>query len=570
MEDPLQERVVGPPGQLAVDLEDAQRRPGVHRRVDVAEGPFVGGQLAVGVHVPLARQQHQLLLGRGRIQPRQRQAVERKVPGRIPGILPGVRHRDHVGVVEVEPVGVAAAPAAGGGRRLTWIAFQPLRHVEVVILPAPQQAGQRLPLHAPRLGVGGGARQPGVELVGLRRPIPQHALGQGAGEAPRSALPRRHRSFPRRSGALPRRPRSLPRRLARQAQANARRPARGHFQAVVHRRLGAPPRRAHRPGVAVHQVLVETVLEGGARPGSVPGGLPGRGAEETPEVALVIAEQQRGRRPRRSRLGVEPEDAQLRVLGADRSRGRRQRRPRLARAPPRPGVAEPELRQQVERRRLGAAVVDGDPEEDVLRRRLGVLDEDVEVAVVVEDAGVEQLELRVQLAAAAVLLDQPGVGKLRLRVLVEHPEVGGGRRRVEEVVLLLQVLAVVALRAGEAEGALLEDRVAAVPQRQPQAEALLVVAQAGQAVLAPAVGAAAGVVVRKIVPRGAAGAVILAHGPPLPLGEVGAPAPPGSLAAVGRRQPPALGIGAVALHGATSQNTLIASRAVVRVSISSR
>jgi hypothetical protein len=35
--------------------------------------------------------------------------------------------------------------------------------------------------------------------------------------------------------------------------------------------------------------------------------------------------------------------------------------------------------------RLGAAVVDGDPDEDVPRRFLGVLDEDVEVAVLVED-----------------------------------------------------------------------------------------------------------------------------------------------------------------------------------------
>ena len=48
--------------------------------------------------------------------------------------------------------------------------------------------------------------------------------------------------------------------------------------------------------------------------------------------------------------------------------------------------------------RLGAAIVDGDLDQDVLGRRLGVLDEDVEVAVLVEDAGVEQLVL--ELAAA--------------------------------------------------------------------------------------------------------------------------------------------------------------------------
>ena len=59
--------------------------------------------------------------------------------------------------------------------------------------------------------------------------------------------------------------------------------------------------------------------------------------------------------------------------------------------------------------------------------------DDVEVAVVVEDAGVDQLELGVARPAAAVLLDQPVVGELALRVLVEELHVGV-RRRVVEVV----------------------------------------------------------------------------------------------------------------------------------------
>ena len=57
VEDALQKRqVAGVAALLAVDLEYAPGGPGVHRRIDVAEGPFVGRQLAVGVHVPLARQ----------------------------------------------------------------------------------------------------------------------------------------------------------------------------------------------------------------------------------------------------------------------------------------------------------------------------------------------------------------------------------------------------------------------------------------------------------------------------------------------------------------------------------
>ncbi len=41
----------------------------------------------------------------------------------------------------------------------------------------------------------------------------------------------------------------------------------------------------------------------------------------------------------------------------------------------------------------GAAIDDGDPHQQVVGRRLGVLDEHVEIAVVVEHAGVEQLVL---------------------------------------------------------------------------------------------------------------------------------------------------------------------------------
>ena len=70
-----------------------------------------------------------------------------------------------------------------------------------------------------------------------------------------------------------------------------------------------------------------------------------------------------------------------------------------------------------------------------------------------------------------------------------------GRRAVEVEVVLLDILAVVAFAVGQAEEPFLQDGVLAVPQRQGEAEALLVVGDAGQAVLAPAVGAGAGLVV---------------------------------------------------------------------------
>ena len=54
--------------------------------------------------------------------------------------------------------------------------------------------------------------------------------------------------------------------------------------------------------------------------------------------------------------------------------------------------------------RLGAAVGDRDLDQDVFGRRLGVFDEHVEVAVVVEHAGVEQLVLELVAARAGALV----------------------------------------------------------------------------------------------------------------------------------------------------------------------
>ena len=127
---------------------------------------------------------------------------------------------------------------------------------------------------------------------------------------------------------------------------------------------------------------------------------------------------------------------------------------------------------------------------------------------------------------AAVLLDELRVGILALRVLVEPLHVRVGGRRVEVEVVLLHVLAVVALGGHEAEEPLLQDRVALVPQREREDQELVAVADAGQAVLAPAVGLAAGLVVGEEVPGVAVGAVVLAHGAPGALGDVRTPAPP--------------------------------------------
>jgi hypothetical protein len=131
------------PAQL-LDVVDEERGPGVHRRVHVAEVPLVGGDLAVRVQVALAQNQVELALGEVEIDEGERVEVERQVPGGVPGVLPLVGHGEHVGVHHVEPLvvarGVARRERQGVGAPL----LQPLVHVVVVVLLAPQHAGEGL------------------------------------------------------------------------------------------------------------------------------------------------------------------------------------------------------------------------------------------------------------------------------------------------------------------------------------------------------------------------------------------------------------------------------------------
>src|SRR2546423_13344039 len=87
---------------------------------------------------------------------------------------------------------------------------------------------------------------------------------------------------------------------------------------------------------------------------------------------------------------------------------------------PRPCVAEPKRWEQVQRRDVRTAIRDCDANQDVVWRCFGVLREHIEIAIVVEHTRVDELELRIELSAATIFLDQPRVWKLALRVLVQR------------------------------------------------------------------------------------------------------------------------------------------------------
>ena len=410
--------------------------------------------------------------------------MEGEVPGGEPGVFPGVGHGQHVGRREVAPLAVAAARAPPGRRRLERVALQPAPHVVAVELLRPDQPGGGLPEDGAGIRVREAVLQLLVERVRLGPPLPEcgPVLLHGA-DAPARREPQPDPGA--RPGLEP--------------------------QRVVQAELGPgiPP---HRPGVALDDRRVEPVLE---RSGGV--GL----SAVAPQVGVVLAEQEVRRavegEPVRPQPRVGADHAPVGGAGDEGPRG-----PRL----PGPRVAEPELRDDVELGGLGAPVERGDHRVDVVGVGLGVFHRDVEEPVAREDSCVGDLVFGLVAPARQALADQIRVREGRLRVAVEHPEIGVARDRIEVVVDLLHVLAVVPLLVGHAEQAFLEDAVAAVPQRQSQVEAAALVADPGEPVLAPAIGAGAGLLVRQGAPGVAVGAVILPHRPPLPLAEIGAPQGP--------------------------------------------
>jgi hypothetical protein len=100
------------------------------------------------------------------------------------------------------------------------------------------------------------------------------------------------------------------------------------------------------------------------------------------------------------------------------------------------------------------------------------------------------------------------------------------RRGVEVVVELLRVFTVIAFAIGEAKKTFLENRVLAVLESQRQTEALMIVAEAGNAIFTPTIGATARLVVTEVIPGSSIRTIILANRSPLALAQVGSPEPP--------------------------------------------
>src|SRR5712691_5343156 len=243
---------------------------------------------------------------------------------------------------------------------------------------------------------------------------------------------------------------------------------------VVSGGLGATPVWVDGAGIPIDDELVEGVFE-------VTGLV--RQSEKTATVGFVFRE-----KPRRVAVSIQPVGSeQLTLRNGDVTVQRQRRLPDgIA---PRPRVAEPQLGKDMQVGGFRSTVVDGDPDQDVRWRVLRVFRDHIEVAVAFKHAAIDKLELRILFSTASILLDESGVRKLLLRVLVEAFQVRMRGRRVQVVVGLLDVFAMVPLAVGQAKQPFLQDRVASVPQGDSETEDLLLVTDAHDAVLAPPVGA---------------------------------------------------------------------------------
>ena len=163
----FEEFAVGVAGAVALDLVNPPDRPGMHRRIEIRELPFVGGDLAVDVLKLLEQEKPKIIRGEAGIDERHGGALKRQVPSGKPRILPLVGHGENAHGVEMPPMQIAAVPARIRRRALGVVAFEPQVHIEVEHLLAPEQAGEGLPLdHAFFFG-GAGGMDGVVEHIGF-------------------------------------------------------------------------------------------------------------------------------------------------------------------------------------------------------------------------------------------------------------------------------------------------------------------------------------------------------------------------------------------------------------------
>src|ERR1700730_15808260 len=140
----FEESAIGHAANAALDFVNAPSGPSVNGGIYIAKGPLVSGQLAVGIHIPFAQEEHELILGEVRVDNGQRDAVKGQIPRRVPGVFPFVGHRNDVVVIKLRPILISSVPAFLGWSRLSRVAGEPGKYVIMVELFGPHHSRQGL------------------------------------------------------------------------------------------------------------------------------------------------------------------------------------------------------------------------------------------------------------------------------------------------------------------------------------------------------------------------------------------------------------------------------------------
>src|SRR5580704_2546137 len=92
LKDTFQKCEISDTGMLALNLEHSPRRKRQNGWIDAIEIPFIGGDLPIGVHVPLTQHLENLFFGQVRVDICQGNTMKAEIPGCEPRKLPLVRH----------------------------------------------------------------------------------------------------------------------------------------------------------------------------------------------------------------------------------------------------------------------------------------------------------------------------------------------------------------------------------------------------------------------------------------------------------------------------------------------
>src|ERR1700751_5318093 len=103
----LQKMEIGLTAERLFHAVEKDRRPGLYRRIDIAEVPLISRDLPGRMQVDLSEQQVELLLGEINVDACQGHGVKGQVPSGKPRILPLIGHRDDMVADHMKPLAVA-------------------------------------------------------------------------------------------------------------------------------------------------------------------------------------------------------------------------------------------------------------------------------------------------------------------------------------------------------------------------------------------------------------------------------------------------------------------------------